>query len=96
MNPFNILEIPRSSSKANITNRWRVLALKHHPNKGGTSTRFIKYNTARKNALKKVLNRQNNNKSVEVPVPVNKNQPKMSKNKLFCQIKDYLGIMFIT
>jgi hypothetical protein len=91
MNPFNILEIPRSSSKANVMSRFKHLARQHHPNKGGNPNLFIKYNAARKQALLSFPNNQNNQGSVEVPIPVKKTQPKMSQNIIILPYKSLPG-----
>lgn len=50
-NPFELLELDRKSSKAQVKERWRKLAAVHHPDKGGDSATFQTLKKAYEEAL---------------------------------------------
>jgi DnaJ-class molecular chaperone len=58
MNNYTILEIPNGSSKEVIKKAYRTLTKKHHPDKGGDQTMFVKVKTAYDELLKGITGGQ--------------------------------------
>lgn len=56
MNNWEILGIPRGSSKDDIKKAFRRLALIHHPDKGGEAKKFIQINNAYTELMKQSEN----------------------------------------
>jgi len=50
--PWAILGVPRGADRKSIEEAFRILALKHHPDRGGSSTRMSEINRAREEALR--------------------------------------------
>lgn len=54
-NPFDILGIPRDSLKSDVRVRWKQLAQKLHPDKGGDREEFNKMKNAYTKAFSMAL-----------------------------------------
>ena len=44
--PYKVLGVPRTATKAEITKAFKKLSLRYHPDKGGTTEDFQKLNSA--------------------------------------------------
>ena len=57
MKAFEILGLPESATSDEVKARWRDLAFKHHPDKGGDTSEFSKYRRAYEEALSQTTER---------------------------------------
>lgn len=49
---FDVLELPVNATVVEVKGRWRELAARHHPDKGGDAEQFDTYRKAYESALR--------------------------------------------